>query len=163
MKRRNIRATAPLQSWDIFSQYRVLCAIDNEKQKDFAVLNLLAKKHKWSFDINSIYKEDYTTIVITDHTQEIEWVNNGFTDMTGYTKSYAIGKKPNFLQGEKTSTETKFKIRTSIENKEPVKQQILNYKKDGTPYLCSVKIIPLFNSINVVTHFIALEKKVRVA
>lgn len=163
MKRRNIRAIAPLQSWDIFAQYRVLCAIDSEKQKDFALLNLLAKKHKWTFDTNSIYNENYTAIVITDHTQHIEWVNNGFTDMTGFTKSYAIGKHPSFLQGKDTSLETKFKIRTAIENKESIAQQLLNYKKDGTPYLCDVKIIPLFNHIDVLTHFIAFEKKGRVA
>lgn len=163
MKTRNIRAIAPLQSWDIFAQYRVLCSIKNEKQKDFDILNVLAKKHQWSFDTNSIYREDYTTIVITDHTQQIEWVNSGFTDMTGFTKSYAIGRHPSFLQGKDTSIETKSKIRTAIENKEPITQDLLNYKKDGTPYLCSVKIIPIFNHIDIITHFIAFEKKVRVA
>ncbi len=163
MKTRNIRAVAPLQSWDIFSQYRVLCSIDNKKRKDFELLNVFAKKHKWSFDTNAIFEEDYTAIVIADHTQQIEWVNSAFIDMTGFTKTYAIGKHPSFLQGKDTSSKTKFKIRTALENKESITQQVLNYKKDGTPYLCDIKIIPLFNHIDILTHFIAFEKKVRVA
>jgi PAS domain S-box-containing protein len=149
----------PLLSWDIF----INCFHRNlklaEKETEIRKINDLAKKFNWKNDINEIiHKNSYEAIVITDNTQKIIWVNNGFTDMTGYSKKFAVNKKPSFLQGEETSKKTKAKIRKKIEAHKPFKQVIVNYKKDKTPYRCEVKIIPLFGIDT--THYIALEREV---
>lgn len=160
---KKIKAIAPLQSWDIFSEYLVMKSIDARKRIDHSHLEAFKEKYKWTVDTKAVLKEDYTTIVVTDSNQSIQWVNAGFSEMTGYPKNYALGKHPRFLQGENTSQQTKTEIKKTLSNLKPVSKQLLNYKKDGTPYLCDIKIIPLFDTNQNLTHFMALEKKARVA
>ena len=40
-----------------------------------------------------------------------------------------------------------------------VETNLLNYRKDGEPYWCQVKIYPIQNSEGAFTHFIAVEKE----
>lgn len=163
MNSRQIQAIAPLQSWDIFSEYLVFKAEEARKKADLSHLEVFKSKYQWDFDTKSILAEDYTTIVVTDSLQNIAWVNAGFSEMTGYPKTFAIGKHPRFLQGAQTSQTTKNEIKKTLSIQKPVSKQLLNYKKDGTPYLCDIKIIPLFDTNGTLTHFMALEKKARVA
>ncbi len=149
----------PLLSWDFYMDFFHRNLRQAEKQSEIEKINGLAKKFNWKNNIDEIINEhEYEAIVITDNTQKIIWVNNGFTDMTGYSKNFAINKRPSFLQGEETSKKTKAEIREKIQSHKPFKQVIINYKKDKTPYKCEVKIIPLFG--NGTTHYLALEKEV---
>lgn len=149
----------PLLSWDIYMDFYYRNLRQGEMQSEIEKINYLAKKFNWKNDIDEIINtHDYEAIVITDINQKIIWVNNGFTDMTGYSKAYALNKRPTFLQGEETSLETKETIRKNIQADKPFRQVIINYKKDKTPYKCEVSIIPLFGEET--THYLALERQV---
>lgn len=133
----------------------------NEARKRIELKKVLsfAKKFNWQNDLELSFSEnDYQALVITDIHQNIIWVNDGFTLMTGYSKNFAINKKPKFLQGEKTSLKTKKIIKDKILKAKPFKEVIVNYRKDKTTYNCEVRIIPLYNKN--ITHFIAFEKQV---
>jgi PAS domain S-box-containing protein len=149
----------PLLSWDIFINFYFENLRQFEKKSDRESINKLAKKFNWKNNIDSLIDEnEYEAIVITDMRQKIIWVNNGFTEMTGYPKNFALDKRPTFLQGEATSEETKAKIREHLRKDIPFKEVIINYKKDKTPYKCEVQIIPLVGEKT--THYIALERQV---
>lgn len=149
----------PLLSWDIYSQNFYNEAERLKKENDIEEFTALAKKLNWQNDIESIFKDQaFDALVITNLEKQIVWVNNGFSDMTGYTKKHAINKTPAFLQGAETSAETKKRIREKILQNVPFTDVIINYKKDNTPYKCEIKIIPLYNSET--THFLALEREV---
>ena len=79
--------------------------------------------------------------------------------MTHYTLTESIGRNPGFLQGEKTNLKTKMLVRKKLANFEMVETNLLNYRKDGEPYWCQVKIYPIQNSEGAFTHFIAVEKE----
>ena len=149
----------PLKSWDIFSEdYNA--TIENSKLlNDIEQVKSFAKKSKWKNKIDGIFEnEDFEALIITDINQKILWVNNGFTEMTGYSKKYALHKTPSFLQGEATQGQTRNRIKKKLELLKPFTEVIVNYRKDNTPYKCEVKIIPLYKE--KVTHFLAIEKKV---
>lgn len=149
----------PLLSWDIFMDYYYRNLKHFQKQSEIETISQLAKKHNWKNNIDSMISNyDYEAIVITDMDQKIIWVNNGFTEMTGYSKKFALDKKPTFLQGTKTSKATKAKFRKKINLDIPFKEVIVNYKKDKSPYKCEVQIIPLYGEET--THYIALERQV---
>ena len=112
---------------------------------------------------NTITGDRYDALVVTDAQLTIKWVNPGFSDMTGYAKSYAIGKTPHFLQGEKTTDVSRKAIRKGLNNKVTFNQSVINYKKNGEEYLCEIKIIPLFDNQNQVTNYLAVEKEIKVA
>jgi hypothetical protein len=42
----------------------------------------------------------------------------------------------------------------------PFSASITNYRKNGEAYLCKVKIVPLYNKANQLTHYIAFEREV---
>ena len=149
----------PLLSWDIFAEGFSKRMDQAKKSTEIMQVKELAEKFNWKNDLNLLFSgAEYEALIITDIDQNIIWVNEGFTTMTGYPKRYAINKTPNFLQGAKTSDTTKKSIRKNIARDKPFKTVITNYKKDRTPYNCEVKIIPLYNQST--THFIALEKQV---
>ena len=79
--------------------------------------------------------------------------------MTGYLAGEVIGLKPTFLQGQATSKKTKRQIREQLSVYAPASGCLVNYKKNGFPYLCSIHIFPIFNQQKEPVNFIAFEKE----
>ncbi len=151
--------TLPLLSWDIYSEHHFNQLEELKRNQDILKVKALAQKLNWSVDINALFKkESFEAIVVTDLSQKIIWVNDGFTEMTGYSKKEALDRTPRFLQGPKSCSETKDRMRTKLSGIKPFKEVIINYKKNSDFYECEVKIFPLYNEKT--THFIALEKRV---
>ena len=97
-------------------------------------------------------------VILTDEQKKIIWVNDDFTFITGYTVSEAIGKKPGeLLQGPNTEKEIVLKMRRSLDNNAPLKEEITNYRKNGEEYICKLVIHPIFNKDHKLTNFIAFE------
>jgi len=148
----------PLKSWGIFSSHYRDRAAELKREQDLNQLKQLALQMSWKNDLDAIFQEaSYEALVITDIDKKIIWVNDGFVDMTGYTKKFALNQSPNFLQGKKTAEETRVKIRNKIVSNKPFTEVITNYKKDNTPYKCQLKVFPLYSEET--THYLALEKQ----
>lgn len=129
--------------------------------KDYAKLLDLRDHQGQEVDLEKILKKEYQVLIITDLDQKIEWVSEGFLEMTGYSVQYAIGKKPSFLQGTKTSNYSKELVRKKLEQREPFTETLLNYRKNGESYLCEITIYPIFTKDKEPAHFLALEKEVQ--
>jgi PAS domain S-box-containing protein len=100
-------------------------------------------------------------VVLTDLDQRIQWVNPGFTVISGYSLDEVIGRKPgDFLQGEKTDPETVRRIGEAVHRQERVEVEIVNYHKNGAPYWVHMEITPVSNEAGEVVEFIALEQDV---
>jgi PAS domain S-box-containing protein len=150
----------PLMSWDQFTLNYAQKNVQLKRKSDINTVQQFLKKEKLANNIDQIFKnQEFEGLIITDVEQNICWVNDGFTQMTGYPKRYALNKTPRFLQGEKTTIESKNLIREKLKTLSPFTGIITNYRKDNSEYECEVKIIPLVNN-NIVTHFLALEKQV---
>ena len=151
--------TMPLLSWDVCmqGQSKQLEAARKRMERDYIFKQ--AKKFNWKNDIKQLFSETaYEAFILTDAQQHILWVNEGFTAMTGYSKEFALHKKPAFLQGKQTTPESKKSIREKLKLKQPFQEVIINHKKNNEPYTCEVKIIPLYTEKT--THFIAFERQV---
>ena len=151
----------PLMSWDIYSNITFGKVHSIKARKDIASVKLFAAKYNWENNIESIFNhQDFEAIIITDANQKILWVNNGFSEMTGYTRAEALDNTPRFLQGPSTSLKSKRRIRKKISiSDKPFEDIIINHKKNGETYECAVKIFPLFSD-NCKSHYIALERRV---
>ncbi len=111
--------------------------------------------------LSLVANETDNSVIITDADERIEYVNPGFTKMTGYTYEEVKGKKPGeILQGKGTSAETKREIREKLNARQPFYNEILNYHKNGEPYWISLAINPVMGADGKVERFISIQANV---
>ncbi len=97
------------------------------------------------------------SVTLTDADGRIEWVNEGFTRITGYTLAEVRGRRPgSFLQGPATDRATIAAMRSGLAAGRGFKAEILNYRKDGTPYWVAAEVQPLHDETGRVTHYMGL-------
>jgi len=78
---------------------------------------------------------------------EIVFVNEAFEKFTGYSSDEVIGRTPTFLHGDETSQKVLDRISDKIKNHEPLREEFINYTKDGTPYWVELDMSP-FSSMD---------------
>ena len=154
------KVVSPLMSWEYFMMSYANSLEGIRRSKDIAAVKSLQTTHQWQEDPTTFLSTNFDALVLTDSNLVIEWVNPGFTDMTGYSADFAVGKTPRFLQGEKTSEETRRHIRESIRLERPFKASVVNYRKDRGEYHCEINVFPLKSAGGKVSHFLALETEV---
>lgn len=71
------------------------------------------------------------------------YANEKFFQNTGYTSQEAIGRNLSFLQGEATQEESRNFMRKNFRDGTACIQDLINYKKDGTPFLNRLLMIPI--------------------
>ncbi|MCX5690998.1 MAG: PAS domain-containing protein, partial [Planctomycetota bacterium] len=97
-------------------------------------------------------------VVLTDADGNIEWVNAGFSRISGYTLDQVRGKSPgSFLQGTATDPATVRRISAALRRREGFHEVILNYKHDGSTYWLDVACQPLHDDAGGLTGFMAIE------
>ncbi len=100
------------------------------------------------------------SLVVTDKEGRIEWVNDAFTRMCGYTLDELRGQKPgSMLQGERTDRSAVARLRESIHARRPVVEELVNYTKEGEPYWVSISITPVFDNEHEFCRFVAVERE----
>ncbi len=120
----------------------------NKYQKEIRKLALVAEKTD-------------NAIVITDARGLIEWANDGFMRISGYTIEEAIGKTPgSLLQGPETNQETVAYIRNQIKEEKSLRAELLNYSKTGKKYWIEISIQPIYDENGQLINFIAVESDI---
>ncbi|MGA2778258.1 MAG: PAS domain S-box protein [Steroidobacteraceae bacterium] len=100
-------------------------------------------------------------VVITDADGIIDWINDGFTQMTGYTLVEAAGRTPGtLLQGPATDPTEVRRIGAAMRDRQSINSELVNYTKDGRPYWACMKIEPLRGAGNAIDGFMAIESDV---
>lgn len=90
------------------------------------------------------------------------YVNAGFEKLTGYSREEVLGRNCRFLQGADTEADTVTAIRTAVHSGQECTVEILNYRKDGSPFWNRLAITPVRNEGGEVTHFIGIQSDVSV-
>lgn len=75
----------------------------------------------------------------------LEFVNTAFRDLTGYSENEIIGRNCRFLAGVDTQTEASAQLRASIWKRQPALVELINYRRDGTPFRNGVMVTPLLD------------------
>ena len=116
------------------------------------------KNEREMVKLSRIASQTTNGVVLTNTAGEIEWVNEGFTLVTGYELDEIQWKKPGeFLQGEDSDPETISRISQALKNEEPFSEEIVNYSKDGKPYWVEIKCNPVRDDKNRLQGFMAIE------
>ena len=80
--------------------------------------------------------------------------NAAFEALTGFSRDEIIGRNCRFLRGEGTEEHLTQRLRDGIRDRHPTIVEILNYKKDGTPFRNAVMVAPIFDAEGNLEYFL---------
>ncbi len=86
--------------------------------------------------------------------------NAAFMTLTGYGRDEIIGRNCRFLRGEGSEPELCETLRAGVRGRQPVMVEILNYKKDGTPFRNAVMVAPIFDAEGELEYFLGSQAEV---
>jgi PAS domain S-box-containing protein len=90
---------------------------------------------------------------------EIVYVNDAFTEMTGYEADEVRGRTPGMLQGPKTDQAVLDRLDRQIQRGERFHGETVNYRKDGSEFVIEWKVIPVEQE-GQTTHHVAVQRDV---
>jgi PAS domain S-box-containing protein len=90
----------------------------------------------------------------------IVYVNDAFTQMTGYSVEEMIGKSPAILQGPRTDRAVLDRLNQALSEGRLFHGEAINYRKDGSEFVMEWKIVPIKNDKEVTSHYLALQQDV---
>ncbi|MBP0447631.1 PAS domain-containing protein [Roseomonas sp. SSH11] len=97
-------------------------------------------------------------MILADPRQDdcpIAFANNAFLDLTGYEEAEVVGRNCRFLQGAGTDPAHVRQLRDAIQEKRPTALEILNYRRDGTPFWNAIFMGPVFDKAGELIYFFA--------
>lgn len=126
-------------------------------------VQVILKEHAYLFEQVVLSAKD--AIILTEATDltdgpYIMYVNDAFTEITGYSKEEVIGKSPRMLQGDLTSRKTLDDIRKALESGRAFRGELINYNKSGEAYWLDITIVPLKDASGKITHYAAIERDI---
>jgi PAS domain S-box-containing protein len=84
-------------------------------------------------------------LIVTDAAGNTEWINQGITDLCGYTLDDMKGRTPgSLLQGPRTDRCVTRRISKAIAEHKACSEEIVNYDSRNREYVAAVDIAPLW-------------------
>ncbi|MGP7796559.1 histidine kinase famiy protein [Sphingomonas sp. CLY1604] len=97
-------------------------------------------------------------MILTDPNQDdnpIAFANKAFFDLTGYEEHEVLGRNCRFLQGAQTDRNAVAELREAVEQRQSIALELLNYRRDGSPFWNAVFIGPVYDVNGKLLYFFA--------
>jgi diguanylate cyclase (GGDEF)-like protein/PAS domain S-box-containing protein len=90
----------------------------------------------------------------------IVFVNEAFERHTGYRPDEVLGRTPRLLQGPRTQRSELDRIRAAMEQWQPARVDLINYKKNGDPFWVDLEVSPVWDVERRLTHWVAVGRDI---
>jgi diguanylate cyclase (GGDEF)-like protein/PAS domain S-box-containing protein len=90
----------------------------------------------------------------------IVFANAAFTRITGYEAHEVVGLTPRVLQGSGTDDSARERLRMALQTWQPIEVELLNYRKDRTPFWSELSIVPVADESGSFTHWVSVQRDV---
>ncbi len=156
------KAVTELKRYRLDEQHEGQTGSSDEKLLDDLID--LIKRHKATLDENlkltKAVEQNPASIVITDPSGNIEYVNRKFCELTGYSFEEVLGKNPRILKSDTTRREYAEVLWKTILQGREWRGRLRNVKKNGDFFWESAVIAPIINEDNQITHFLAVKEDI---
>ncbi len=88
------------------------------------------------------------------------YVNPAFERLSGYDANDILYRDCRFLQGEERDQPARARIRQALASRQPCREVLRNYRKDGSAFWNELSITPVFNEADQLTYFVGIQKDV---
>ncbi|XP_077223243.1 adagio protein 1-like [Tasmannia lanceolata] len=122
-----------------------------------------------SFNIGSFLQAGPCGFVVTDALepdQPIIYVNTGFELGTGYRAEEVLGRNCRFLQCRGPFAQRRHplvdsslvsEIRKCLDDGVEFQGDLLNFRKDGSPFMNKLRLVPIYGDDDIITHVIGIQ------
>ncbi len=110
--------------------------------------------------LSQAVEQSPVSMVITDTTGTIEYVNPMFCHLTGYSYEEAIGQNPRILNANETADEVFADMWHAISNGGEWHGEFRNRKKNGELFWEQASISPLTDKNGNITHYLGLKEDI---
>ena len=100
------------------------------------------------------------SIVITNTDADIEYVNQRFTEITGYSREEALGQNLRGLRSELTDIGIYDSMWDALGRGEAWAGELVNRRRDGSLYTEATQIAPVRQQDGRITHYIVIEEDI---
>ena len=147
----------------IFGQWNATLDASGKLRRLFGTLQDITERRRAEEErrtLSHAVEQSPVSIIITDTTGKIEYVNPKFTQASGYSREEAAGHNPRLLKSDETSPEEYRQLWATILQGGTWRGEFHNRKKDGTLYWESASISPVLNESGRVAHFVAVKEDI---
>jgi PAS domain S-box-containing protein len=135
--------------------------LDRKETERLRAIESLSASEALAHKLSLVASRTDNGVVITDPSGRVEWVNDGFTRMTGYLLDDLVGRKPGeVLQGPESSANTIQFMRERLAAQEGFSAEIINYHRSGHPYWVNLEVQPVQNDAGELAHIIAIQQDI---
>lgn len=103
-------------------------------------------------------------VITSDHLDwpgpRILFANEAICRISGYATDELVGQTPRILQGGETDRETLNHVRRQLSAGRSCMVELVNYRKDGTPYDAELFVTPLFDAQGHRTNFVSIHRDI---
>ena len=92
--------------------------------------------------------------------QRLIWCNRAFIELTGYRFAEIEGCSPRMFQGPDTDPQVRDRIRRALRQREPIREEVLNYHKDGTALWIDLSISPIADDEGCTRFWVAILRNI---
>jgi diguanylate cyclase (GGDEF)-like protein/PAS domain S-box-containing protein len=110
--------------------------------------------------LSQAVQQSSASIVITDTTGSIIYVNPKFTEVTGYSYEEALGKNPRILKTDVTPVGVHAELWQTLSSKKVWRGEFCNRRKSGDLYWEFASISPILDRNGQITHYVAVKEDI---
>lgn len=115
--------------------------------------------------LDSVCEHAFESVLVTKANSgsqgyPIIYVNQAFTEMTGFSAEEVVGKSPAILQGPKTDASVLERLASNLSAGDTFHGQAINYRKDGSEFMLEWKVAPVVDTKSGTTYLVSVQREV---
>ena len=92
--------------------------------------------------------------------RNVRYVNDAFCRMSGYAREEIVGRSLHVLRGPLSDSSILAEIREALGAGKPLQTEIINHRKDGTPYWTELSLVPVPAEQGGIAHWVMIQRDV---
>ncbi|WP_173980250.1 PAS domain S-box protein [Magnetospirillum sp. UT-4] len=110
--------------------------------------------------LSQVVEQSPVSVVVTTPDGTIEYVNQRFTEVTGFAKDEVIGQNPRIIASGETPVEVYQDLWDTVNTGRPWRGELKNRKRDGEFYWETAYIAPIVDEFGHVVHLVGIKEDI---